>query len=68
MGQDYNKYPNKFKSPQIHSNAMYCGKIKHKRMLFYHQNVSESIKTHQNESEALITCQMKLMPSGIDII
>ena len=36
---------------------MYCGKIKHKRMLFYHQNVSESIKTHQNES----------MPSGIDI-
>ena len=37
---------------------MYCGKIKHKRMLFYHQNVAESIKTHQNESEAL----------GIDMI
>ena len=53
VGQDYNKYPNKFKSPQIHSNAMYCGKIKHKRMLFYHQNVSESIKTHQKESEAI---------------
>ena len=58
MGQDYNKYPNKFKSPQIHSNAMYCGKIKHNRMLFYHQNVSGSIKTHQNES----------MPSGINTI
>ena len=47
---------------------MYCGKIKHKRMMFYHQNVSESIKTHQNESEALRTCKMKSMPSGIDII
>ena len=47
---------------------MYCGKIKHKRMLFYHQNVSESIKTHQNESEALRTCQMKSMPSRIDMI
>ena len=40
---------------------MYCGKIKYKRMLFYHQNVSESIKT-------LRTRQMKSMPSGIDII
>ena len=47
---------------------MYCGKIKHKRMLFYHQNVSESIKTHQNESEALRTCQMKSMAYGIEII
>ena len=35
-------------------------------MFFCHQNISESIKTHQNESEALRACQMKSMPSGIN--
>ena len=47
---------------------MYCGKIKHQRMFFCHQNISESIKTHQNESEALRACQMKSMRFGIDNI
>ena len=53
MGQGYNKYLNKFKSLSNHKIAMHYSKTRYFRMILYHQNVSESLQTHQNASEAL---------------
>ena len=53
VDQGYNKYVNKFKSLSNHKIAMHNGKTRYQRMILYHQNVSESLQTHQNASEAL---------------
>ena len=53
VDQGYNKYMNRFKSLSNHKIAMHYGKTRYQRMILYHQNVSESLQTHQNASEAL---------------
>ena len=53
VDQGYNKYINKFKSLSNHKIAMQYSKTRYHRMILYHQNVSESLQTHQNASEAI---------------
>ena len=68
MGQGYNKYVNKFKSLSNHKIAMHYGKTRYQRMILHHQNVSESLQTHQNASAALKLVNWNLLWSEIEVM
>jgi len=68
VGQGYNKYINRFKLLSIHKIAMHYGGTRYQRMILHHQNVSESLQTHQNASAALKLVNWNLLWSEIEVM